>query len=142
MTLTRHVHLDETDAFFDEAFARLRTSGTGIPGIAGAPYLIFYGEVSADSDGPLELCRPVSDVAVDPTGAVEPRLEPAHEEAFIRLSQAEMASLATLQAADQLERWVGENDRRPAGPVRQVLIADQRTARPDTLVCDITIPLR
>ena len=108
VTLTRHVHLDETDAFFDDAFARLRASGTGIPGITGAPYLIFYGEVSADSDGPLELCRPgVGCLAVDPTSAVEPRLEPAHEEAFIRLSQAEMASPATLQAADQLERWAG-----------------------------------
>ena len=141
-SLTRHVHIDETDAFFDEAFARLRASGTGLPGIEGAPYLIFYGEVSTDSDGPLELCRPVAAAAVEPASTVEPRVEPAHDEAYIRLSQAEMAWPATMQAADQLERWVGENDRRPAGPVRQVLIADQRTARPDTLVCDLTIPLR
>ena len=27
---------------------------------AGLPFLIFYGEVSADSDGPMELCRPVA----------------------------------------------------------------------------------
>jgi DNA-binding transcriptional MerR regulator len=142
VTLTRHVHLDETDAFFEEAFARLRASGTGMTGIEGAPYLIFYGEVSDDSDGPLELCRPVADAAVDPAGDLQLRVEPAHDEAFIRLSQSEMGWPTTLQAGDQLERWVGENDRRPAGPLRQVLIADQRTAQPDTLVCDLTIPLR
>jgi hypothetical protein len=29
-------------------------------GIAGCPFLVFYGEVSDDSDGPMELCRPVA----------------------------------------------------------------------------------
>jgi hypothetical protein len=57
-----------------------------LEGIAGAPFLIFYGEVSEDSDGPLELCRPVADVEnVEPSGDVHRRVEPAHEEAYIRL---------------------------------------------------------
>ncbi len=33
-------------------------------------------------------------------------------------------------------------DREPAGPLRQVLIADQRTAAPDTPVCDLSVPPR
>jgi hypothetical protein len=38
--------------------------------------------------------------------------------------------------------WTRQQRREPAGAPRQVLIADQRTATPDTLVCDLTIPLR
>jgi len=33
-------------------------------------------------------------------------------------------------------------EREPAGALRQVLIADQRTAAPGTPVCDLSVPLR
>ena len=65
-----------------------------------------------------------------------------HEEAFIRLTMADMGWPAMLPASDALEAWVAEHGRSPAGPLRQVLIADQRTADPDTPVCDLAIPLR
>jgi hypothetical protein len=145
LSINRHLHAGQTDAFFDDAFARLRAAGPGLEGIAGAPYLIFYGEVSDDSDGPMELCRPVSEVATfdaEKLGAdVEARLEPAHDEAFVRLSLAEMGWPAMLPAVDALEAWTSSRRRRPAGPLRQVLIADQRTATPESLVCDLTIPI-
>ncbi len=49
---------------------------------------------------------------------------------------------ALAPAVDALEAWVRERRREPAGPLRQVLIADQRTAAPETLVCDLSVPLR
>ena len=49
---------------------------------------------------------------------------------------------AMVPAFDALERWTNEHQRRPAGPLRQLLIADQRTATPDTLVCDLTVLFR
>jgi hypothetical protein len=55
LSINRQVLLDGTDAFFDDAFARLRAAAPGMEGIAGVPFLIFYGEVSADSNGPMEL---------------------------------------------------------------------------------------
>lgn len=54
----------------------------------------------------------------------------------------EMGWPALLPAVDALERWTKEHGRDPAGALRQVLIADQRTAAPETLVCDLTVPLR
>jgi DNA-binding transcriptional MerR regulator len=60
LSLSRHLHADQTAAFFDQAFAALRAAAPGLDGIAGCPFLVFYGEVSHDSDGPLELCRPVA----------------------------------------------------------------------------------
>jgi DNA-binding transcriptional MerR regulator len=142
LSINRHVDLPGTERFFRDAFASLRAGGPGIEGIAGVPYLIFYGEVSEDSDGPLELCRPVAGVGEgDRSGDLDRRVEPAHEEAYIRLAMREMGWPALLPAYDALERWTREHGREPTGPPRQVLIADQRTASPDTPVCDLSVPL-
>jgi hypothetical protein len=47
-----------------------------------------------------------------------------------------------LSAHDALGLWVEENGREPAGPVRQLLIADQRSATPDSLICNLSAPLK
>jgi DNA-binding transcriptional MerR regulator len=145
LTISRHLHSNETDDFFDDAFARLRAAAPGLEGIAGAPFLVFYGETSEDSDGPLELCRPVAHEpdagSAGETSDIQLRVEPAHEELFIRLPAKDMGWPAMLPAVNALETWVTEKSRRPSGALRQVLIADQRTAGPATPVCDLTIPL-
>ena len=146
LSISRHLHADETDAFFADAFARLRSAGPGVEGIAGCPFLVFYGEVSDDSDGPMELCRPVTPGSTaDPAAAMadaQLRVEPAHDEVFIRLAMKDMGWPALAPAVDTLEAWMREQRREPAGALRQVLIADQRTATPDTPVCDLSVPLR
>lgn len=107
---------------------------------------MFYGEVSDDSDGPVELCLPVAPgSAMNPAAAmadVQLRVEPAHDEVFIRLAMKDMGWPALAPAADALEAWMRDQRREPAGALRQVLIADQRTATPSTLVCDLSVPLR
>ena len=143
VAVNRHAYMAETEGFFADAFARLRAAGPGIDGIAGVPFVVFYGEVSDDSDGPIELCRPVAmDLCVETAGDVQTRVEPAHDEAYIRVAMKDMGWPALLPAGDALDRWVDEHRRRPAGPLRQVLIADQRTAGPETPVCDLSVPLR
>jgi DNA-binding transcriptional MerR regulator len=146
LSISRHLHADQTGAFFGDAFARLRSAAPGVEGIAGCPFLVFYGEVSDDSDGPVELCRPVAPgSAADPAAAmadVQRRVEPAHDEVFIRVAMKDMGWPALAPAVDGLEAWMREQRREPAGALRQVLIADQRTATPDTPVCDLSIPLR
>jgi DNA-binding transcriptional MerR regulator len=143
--LSRHLHADETDAFFEDAFARLRSAGQGLEGIVGCPFLVFYGEVSDDSDGPVELCRPIALRSEDSAGYrpdVEIRMEAPHDEAFIRLAMKDMDWPAMLPAVDALYTWSKEHRRYPSGALRQVLIADQRTADPDSLVCDLSLPLK
>src|SRR5215469_3019824 len=145
-SVSRHVTIAEAEAFFAEAFPRLRAISPGLPGIEGVPFVVYHGEVSQDSDGPVELCRPV---APDTPGGPVPgspdiqvRVEPAHGEAYVRLSAAEMSWPAMLPFADALERWGRDHGRRPAAPLRQVLFADLRTAAPDTLACDLSVPLQ
>jgi DNA-binding transcriptional MerR regulator len=142
--IQRHLQLDEMDAFFDDAFHRLRSVGAGLEGIAGCPYLVFYGEVSQDGDGPVELCRPVAATPrTDQAGSdLHAWVEPAHDEVYVRLALADVTWPAMLPAVDALYGWAQEHQRQPSGPVRQVLIADQRTATPQTLVCDLTLPLK
>lgn len=59
-------------------------------GIAGCPFLVTYGDVSDDSDGPMELCRPVAlgsiEDSVPAIADVQLRVVPAHDEVFIRLA--------------------------------------------------------
>jgi DNA-binding transcriptional MerR regulator len=140
VAITRHVHANEAGPFFSDAFARLRATGPGIEGIAGCPFVVYYGEVSDDSDGPVELCRPVTADPADPD--LRARTEPSHEEVFIRVAMKDMGWPALAPAADALEAWIRERRRAPAGALRQILIADQRTAEPDTPVCDLSVPLR
>jgi DNA-binding transcriptional MerR regulator len=152
LSISRHLHAHETDAFFDDAFARLRAAGPGLPGIEGCPYLVFYGEVSEDSDGPLELCRPLASGAgldrgagLGPGSALndgELRTEAEHDEAYIRLAMKDLGWPALLPAVDALEAWTRQHGRAAAGPLRQVLFADQRTSPPDALVCDLAVPLK
>ena len=145
-TICRHVHADDAGEFFGTALQQLRTAGPGLGGIDGAPFVVYYGEVSADSDGPVEICRPV-DIAdgravTAEVPGVDVREEPTHDEAYIRLTMSEVAWPALLPAVEALEQWVTVHQRQPLGPPRQVLIADWRTARPDTPACDLAVPLR
>lgn len=144
-SVSRHVTMAEAEAFFADTFPRLRALSPGLPGIEGVPYVVYYGEVSQDGDGPVELSRPVaSDIPqgqVAGSPDIQVRVEPAHEEAYVRLSVAEMTWPALLPFGDALERWVRDHNRRPSAPPRQVLFADLRTAAPGTLACDLSVPL-
>jgi DNA-binding transcriptional MerR regulator len=146
LSINRHLYANETDAFFDEAFARLRSAAPGVDGIAGCPFLVFYGEVSDDSDGPVELCRPVAHSAIGDSAQamadLQLRVEPAHDEVFVRLAKKDIYWPAMAPVVDAIEAWARERRREPAGPLRQVLIADQRAAAAETLVCDLTVPLK
>jgi DNA-binding transcriptional MerR regulator len=146
MSVSRHLHASETGAFFADGFARLRAAGPGIEGIAGCPFVIYYGEVSEDSDGPVELCRPVAgDAAAGdraPADGLQARTEEAHDEVFIRVAMKDVAWPALAPALDALESWVRGSGRQAAAPPRQVMFADMRAAGPDEPVCDLTVPLK
>src|ERR1700753_2498953 len=79
-------------------------------GRAGAFYCIFWGEVNDDSDGPLEMCRPVPtdqahQLATQVPGLVL-RTEPAHREAFIHLGRNPHVEAAQSQLITQsLQSW-------------------------------------
>jgi DNA-binding transcriptional MerR regulator len=58
-------------------------------GRAGAMFTIYWGQVSADSDGPVEWCKPVPEAEAQALASHYPELslrtEPAHREAYVAL---------------------------------------------------------
>ena len=126
-----HLHADETDAFFAEAFARLRSAAPGLEGIAGCPFLVFYGEVSDDSDGPLELCRPVAaGSAVDVTfRMVMDRLGAQLGQQIVPVAQpGASGAIAAHAAAGQGVEAVGRRPR-PAHDQDLAVAEDRRADR-------------
>jgi DNA-binding transcriptional MerR regulator len=81
------------------------------PLVAGAPFLIliYHGEVSPDSDGPVECCRPVAAEQAEEFAALYPELtlrrEPAHEEAFVHLGAAQLSGAQWQLVSESLRSW-------------------------------------
>jgi hypothetical protein len=120
-----------------------------IEGVAGAAFLIYYGEVNQDSDGPVEFCWPVPQDLAGQLAASLPgltlRTEPAHQEAYVHLAQD--ATAAQWQAAgDSALAWAAaEQQRQPSDlPLRVTLLT---TTAPVTDASrrggsDLALPLR
>ena len=68
-----------------------------MPGREGAMFSIYWGQVSVDSDGPMEMCKPVPDAEADALAEQFPeltlRVEPAHREAYVDLGPAGPAGI-------------------------------------------------
>jgi DNA-binding transcriptional MerR regulator len=80
-----------------------------IEGRAGAFFQIFWGEVSEDSDGPIEWCRPVPSDQAEPLAARCPELtlrsEPEHGEAFVTIGDGQIDGAAWQVVGRSLEAW-------------------------------------
>jgi DNA-binding transcriptional MerR regulator len=87
-------------------------------GRAGAAFCIQWGWVSADSDGPVEWCKPVPQAQARALAEHYPELtlrtEPAHQEAFVALP----AGYGVVQwqlAMESLDTWVQEQQQEHEG---------------------------
>ena len=126
-----------------------------IEGRAGAFFCIYWGEVSADSDGPIEWCRPVPAARAQALAEHCPELtlrtEPAHREAFVGLPVGSGGfSAADFQLAmESLRAWALEQgmqdedlDDPPDLGLRTTYLATgpvTRTSVPDDY-CDVAVP--
>ncbi len=97
-------------AFGKEFIALLRRYQLPVlEGRAGAFFCIFWGEVSEDSDGPIEWCHPVPADEAEALAARCPELtlraEPAHQEAFVNLGDGEIDGADWQVVSRSLEAW-------------------------------------
>jgi DNA-binding transcriptional MerR regulator len=81
-----------------------------IEGREGAVFSIYWGQVNADSDGPVEWCKPVPDAEAEGLAAYFPeltlRVEPAHREAYVDLGPGGQVAPAQWALADEaLRNW-------------------------------------
>jgi DNA-binding transcriptional MerR regulator len=111
LCLKRNVNESGLWAFGKEFVALIRDQRLPrIEGREGAAFCIYWGHVSADSDGPVEWCRPVPRAEGEGLAAQIPeltlRVEPAHREAYVDLGRGGQISTAQWQLADEaLRNW-------------------------------------
>jgi hypothetical protein len=101
-------------AFGKEFIALLRHYKLpSIEGRAGAFFQIFWGEVSEDSDGPIEWCRPVPNDEAEALAARCPELtlrsEPAHGEAFVPIGDGQIDGANWQVVGRSLEAWTDQH---------------------------------
>jgi hypothetical protein len=139
---------DRAWAFGKEFVAILRKHHLpAMEGRAGAVFCIYWGEVSDDSDGPVEWCRPVpTDQAEQLAGKVpelELRDEPAHREAFIHLGPGGQVEPAQWQLISQsLHSWLEEHTVQPSQlGARITYLADPTTPEGQGPDCDFAVPI-
>jgi DNA-binding transcriptional MerR regulator len=151
LSLKRNVDESSLWAFGKEFVAILRDPRLPrLPGREGAVFSIYWGQVSADSDGPVEWCKPVPGTEAEGLAAQFPeltlRVEPAHREAYVDLGTGGQTSPEQWQLADEaLRTWAEEQAIDPKklslSPedlgVRITYLAAGGASAPD---CDFAVP--
>jgi DNA-binding transcriptional MerR regulator len=137
LTEQRQVRAPELATWLGMAFARLVTAAGRHGGVAGHPFAVYRGEVNVDSDGPVEVCVPIH-AGEPPSGA---RIEPAHDEAFLRVRRAQVEYPQILSAFDAVLQWADDQQVPAAGPPREIYFADFLGATPEDEVCDVALPI-
>jgi DNA-binding transcriptional MerR regulator len=124
-------------------------------GRESAVFSINWGEVSADSDGPVEWCKPVPDAEAKALAAQFPELtlhvEPAHREAYVDLGTGGQINPAQWRLADDaLRTWAGEQGIDPQQlslkpedlGVRITYLASGPLSENSAPECDFAVPFR
>ncbi|WP_410579411.1 MerR family transcriptional regulator [Amycolatopsis sp. lyj-108] len=140
LTEQRHTTVDTLSCWLGGAFGRLHKAAADLGGPAGHPFAVYYGDVSEDSDGPVEVCVPIS-LDVTPVAKFAVRHEPAHREAYLRLRRAQVEFPQILSAYDLVTHWISQRELNMTGAPREVYFADFASAEPDDQVCDVAIPV-
>ncbi len=140
LTEQRHVLQPALVDWIESSMGRLMKAAESHGGASGAPFVVYHGEVNEDGDGPVEACVPVG--AAQPDSGVAARVEPAHREAYVRLTKAQVVFPQILSAYDAVAVWIKENGFTIHDAPREVYFADFDAAGPEDEVCDIAFPMR
>jgi DNA-binding transcriptional MerR regulator len=121
LCLKRNVDEQGRWAFGKEFMAILRDRPLPkIEGREGAAFCIWWGLVNADSDGPMEWCKPVPTAQAESLALHYPELslrtEPAHREAFVALPDGPGDEAVHWQlAGESLQAWADEQEQEHKG---------------------------
>ena len=154
LCLKRNVDEPGLPALGKEFVALLRSRPLPrMEGREGAAFCIYWGQVSGDSDGPVEWCRPVPAGQAEELAAQFPeltlRVEPAHREAYVNLGRGDQIDAAQWQLADEaLRNWAAAQGLDPKqltlSPedlgVRVTYLASRPVTDASVPDCDFAVP--
>ncbi|GAA5006811.1 MerR family transcriptional regulator [Streptomyces siamensis] len=150
LTETRHVLATELPVWIPASLGRLEEGARACGGFDGPPFVVYYAEVSTESDGPVEACVPVADAdaarawvqAQGRAREIKVRVEPAQRLAYARIPKAQVAYPQIHVAFEAVEAWIAERGLSYDGPCREVYFADWDAAGPEDPVCDVAFPVK
>lgn len=140
LTEQRHITPEELPTWIGEAVMRLIDASEPAGGPSAEYFVVYHGEVNHDSDGPVEVCVPIDPARAAELG-VPTREEPAHREAYLRITKAQVQFPQILSAFDAVSRWIAANGHTASLSPREVYFGDWHQAGPDDEVCDIAFPM-
>ena len=139
LTEQRHIRVSELKQWLPETIDRLvRLACERFGGVTQPVFVVYYGEVNNDSDGPVEVCVPIAPDSF--TDGTPTRKEPAHREAFVRITKAQFEFPQILSAYDAVSQWLTANGKPMLGAPREVYFTDFTSAGPTDEVADIAFP--
>lgn len=141
LSVKRHVRQPQLVSFLREWMA-------AVPAVLDArgidhsryTFVIYHGAVSADSDGPVEVCT-AFDGAIEAPEGMQVRTEPAHLEAFARISKEQSEFPLILQAYDAVRTFAAQQDLEPAAPPREIYFVDVDSIGPTDSFVDVARPI-
>lgn len=139
LTLEERTLVDALDTVIERNAKALYQHVESLGVKAGPMTVIFHGHVSMDSDGPVEVCVPVHG-PVEPFGSARVRLEPARQEAFVRVPRKAFDFPDILQAYDSVDAWLRVNGKVCAGSPREVYFSTWGAHAADDPACDVAYP--
>lgn len=102
-------------------------------------WTLHHGVASPDSEALVEVCVPFRG-AVEPAGEVAVRVEPAHHEAWTRLTKAQVRPPDVMYAFDAVLAWVAGHGTSSDLDPREVYFADWVAVGADTPAVDVAVP--
>jgi DNA-binding transcriptional MerR regulator len=102
-------------------------------------FVVYHGKVDEDSDGPVEVCVPFTG-SLEPEGDMRIRLEPAHQEAYTRLTKAQIVFPGILGAYDAVFKYLKRHGKTANNAPREVYFTDWLNTEDSEPACDIAVP--
>jgi len=141
LTTQRRLTVEQLGSFITDAARALEAHLSASGGTrTGALRVTYHGLVTEDSDGPVEVAVPV-DGAVQPTGDLRVRRQPAGREAVTVLTRAEAEFPRILDAYDAVARWCDAAGLERAGSPSEVYLSG-REVGPDEPHLEVAWPVR
>lgn len=139
-TTSAHVLQPDLPRYIPEAIGRLRAHLAACGATArDIDWTIYHSSSTTDSAGLVEVCVPFSGT-VQPTTEVTVRVEPAHHEAYARITKGEVRAPHIMFAFDAVAAWVAEHGHTRTLDPREVYFADWVAVDESTPAVDIAYP--
>ncbi len=115
-------------------------------GKENAMFLVYYGEVNADSDGPVEMCKPIpkddAEELLKRYPELSLRTETAHEEAAVHVGKGEKTGAQWQLISESLFSWVAQHHRQPSLlGVRLTYFVERPVTKDSVPDLDFSVPL-